>query len=75
MKGERRQGRWKKVAQRSEDKGARRCIGAGQVSSRSTARSTDGEGRSTAQSTGVHDVHKVSPVDRGIEWLIARSTD
>ena len=37
---------------------------AGQVSSRSTARSTGGEGRSTARSTGVHDVHRVSPVDR-----------
>ena len=47
---------WKKVAQRSEDKGARRRIAAGQISSRSTARSIGGEGRSTARSTGVYNL-------------------
>jgi len=40
---------------------------------------TGGQGRSTAQSTGVYDVHGKGPVDRpvdrGEEWSTARSTD
>ena len=66
--------RCKKVAQRSEDKGARLRIEAGQICSRSTARSTGGEGRLTARSTGVHDVHRVSPVDRPVDRGKERST-
>ena len=31
--------------------------------------------RSTGLSTGVHNMHKVSPIDRGIERLTGRSTD
>jgi len=38
------------------------------------SRSTGGECRSAARSTGVHDVHRVSPVDRPIDWGRERST-
>ena len=58
--------RQRKIAQRPEDKESERCIAAGQDMYRSTARSTGGEGRST----GVHNMHRISlvdrPVDRGI---------
>ena len=42
--------------------------------SRSAARSTGGEGRSAARSAGVHNVHKVSPVDRPVDRGRERST-
>jgi len=56
---------------RTEDKGTRRRIEVGQVSSRSTARSTGGEGWSIARSTGVHNVHRRMPVDSPVDRLKA----
>ena len=56
--------------QRSE----KRRIEQARLCSRSVARSTGGGGRSTAWSTSVHDVHKVSPVDRPIDRGRERST-
>jgi len=57
--------------QRSEN----RRIEAGQEeSSRPPGRPVD-RARSTGQSTDVHDVHRISPVDRGMERSTVRWTD
>jgi len=55
------------IAQISEVKESENGIEAGLDRARSTIRSTGGGARSTAQSTGVHDVHRHGPVDRPID--------
>ena len=64
------------VSTEIRDQGARNdALEQARLCSRSAARSTGRGGRSTARSTGVHDVHKVSPVDRPVDRERERSTD
>ena len=56
-----------------------RCIEAGREESGRPPGQPVDRARSTGQSTDVHDVHRISsvdrPVDRGMEWSTVRSTD
>ena len=64
-----------KVSTEIGNQGARNgALEQARLCSRSATRSIGGEGRSAAQSTGVHDMHKVSPVDRPVNSGRERST-